>query len=215
MIKIKLLAVLLMALALLAMSAGPADAWFKSGNPTKTTGSVKFGKISFTFSFDKITCASATGEWSIQTKGQFKDHEKAGKQVKTTFGPDLYVKMRNWNQCKGEQPDVISPVVTIEDCSFQFQQEQKNTGSANALLSVVTECEVYLNFLFCADRLTPGNEQTGVNAFLKQIKSEQSGQNVLTTANVENIHTKGCQEVTNGTFESEERSLIEEGLELA
>ena len=214
MTKIKLLTVLLAALALLATSAGPADALFKSGNQAKTTGQIKFGKISFTFPSNKIACASATGAWSIQTKGQFKDHEKAEKQVKTTLGPNLYVKMYEWNHCIAEVSGFTDSIISFYDCTFQFQQQEKGAGSANALVSIVTECQITLHTFMCAFYLTPGKEQTGENAFLKQIKSEQSGQNVLATANVGGIHAKGCQEATNGTFESGERSLRAEGLEL-
>src|ERR1700674_4743777 len=125
MTKIKLLTVLVTALVLLAMPAAPAGAWFKSRNQAKTTGSVKLGKIIIETPTLKVECTSAGGEWSTQTKGQFKDHEKSGKQVKTTFGPNLYVKLQKWNNCEGTLSGFREPA-TVENCTFQFQQEQKS-----------------------------------------------------------------------------------------
>jgi hypothetical protein len=219
MTKIKLLTVLITALVLLAMPAAPAGAWFKSRNQTKTTGSVKLGKITIETSTVKVECTSASGEWSIQTKGQFKDHEQNGKQVKTTFGPNLYVKLQKWNNCEGMLDGFKEPAA-VGNCTFQFQQEQKNKGPADALVSVITPCRFgVIEPLRCFDTLFPGEEQSNINAFLKQVKAENSAKEaeVIATANVEGLDAKGCSgsNVENIKLRSEEGGMIAEGLELA
>lgn len=217
MIKIKLLTALVTALALMAMPAAPAGAWFKSRSQAKSTGSVKLAKPIFETPTMKVECTSADGEWSIQTKGQFKDHEKDGKQEKTTFGPDLYVKLQKWNNCKGELSGFREPALVFE-CTFQLQQEQKSKGLADALVSVITRCQFGIHFaLKCPNYLYPGEEQSTINAFLKQVKAENSAKEVIATANVEGLDAEGCQgmKVENVKFRSEAGGLIEEGLELA
>ncbi|HEV3070429.1 MAG TPA: hypothetical protein VGY76_03265 [Solirubrobacteraceae bacterium] len=217
MTKIKLLTVLITALVLLAMPAAPAGAWFKSRNQAKTTGSVKLGKTIFETSTMTVECNSAGGEWSIQTKGQFKDHEKSGKQEKTAFGPNLYVKLQKWNNCKGTLSGFTEPAI-VNNCTFQFQQEQESKGPADALVSVITPCQFGIHFaLKCPNTLFPGEEQSNINAFLKQVKAQNSAKEVIATANVEGLDAKGCSEmnVENIKLRSEEGGLIEEGLELA
>jgi hypothetical protein len=217
MTKIKLLTLLVTALVLLAMPAAPAGARFKSRNQAKTAGSVKLGKIIIETSTLKVECTSAGGEWSIQTKGQFKDHEKSGKQEKTTYGPNLYVKLQKWNNCEGTLSGFIEPA-TVENCTFQFQQEQESKGPADALVSVITPCRFGIHSpLKCTDTLFPGEEQSNINAFLKQVKAENSAKEVIATANVEGIDAKGCSgpNVENIKLRSQAGGMIEEGLELA
>jgi hypothetical protein len=201
------LALVAAALALMAFSARPAHAWFKSRNQAKTTGTLKVGKTVYDFSGAEISCESATGEWSIQTKGQFKDHEKGEKQVKTSSGPNLYIKIGE-RSCKGD-------AMPVESCTLQLRQEQKATGSAEAVVSVISGCQIPQPLFMCAYVLPPGNELTGANAFLKQIKSTQIQHVLLSTADVEGIHVEFCTQTNSGTFKSEEGGLIEEGLELA
>ncbi len=218
MAKIKLLTVLITALALLAMPVAPAGAWFKSRNEAKTTGSVKLGKTIIETPTMTVECNSAGGEWSIQTKGQFKDHEKSGKQERTVFGPDLYVKLQKWNTCKGTLSGFTEPAV-VSNCTFQFQQEQEESkGTGNALVSVITPCQFGIHFaLKCPNFLFPGEEQSNINAFLKQVSGENSAKEVLATANVGGLDAEGCtgMNVENIKLRSEAGGLIEEGLELA
>jgi hypothetical protein len=217
MTKIRLLTLFVAALVLLAVPAAPAGAWFKSRNQTKTTGSVKLGKTIFETPTMTVECASAGGEWSIQTKGQFKDHEQNGKQQKTNFGPNLYVKLQKWNNCKGTLSGFTEPAI-VENCEFQFQQEQKSKGLAEALVSVISPCQFGIHFaLKCPNTLFPGEEQSHINSFLKQVKAENSSKEVAATVNVEGLVAEGCEEkhVENIKLRSEEGGLIEEGLELA
>jgi hypothetical protein len=216
MTKIKLPTMLLTTLALLAVSATPAGAWFASRDQAKTTGSVKLGKIIIETSTVKVGCTSAGGEWSIQTKGQFKDHEKEGKQERTASGPNLYVKLQKWNNCEGELDGFKEPAA-VENCTFQFRQEQENKGPASALVSVTTPCRFgVIEPLLCIDTFFPGEEQANINAFLKQVKGENSAKEVIATANVEGLDAKGCSgpKVENIKLRSEEGGVIEEGLEL-
>jgi|GEM_PF-4238846 len=217
MTKIKLLTVLITALVLLAMPATPAGAWFRTRNEAKTTGPVKLGKTTIETPTMTVECSSAGGEWSIQTKGQFKDHEKSGKQERTIFGPNLYVKLQKWNNCKGTLSGFTEPAVVF-NCSFQFQQEQKNKGTGEALVSVITPCQFGIHFaLKCPNTLFLGEEQSNINAFLKGVKAENSAKEVVATANVGGLDAEGCtgMNVENIKFRSEAGGLIEEGLELA
>jgi hypothetical protein len=217
MIKIKLLVVgLVVTLAVTAMSAAPAGAWFKSRNQAKTTGLAHAGTTAFEAGGAKVSCESAAGEWSIQTKGQFKEHKQGEKQAKTTFGPHLYLKVLQWNGCKAEVA-LIKVAAKVSACEFQLEQPQKgvNTGTA----SVVSTCVITAPApVSCTITVPPGNEQTGVNAFLKAIKGENSGQSVLATAEVEGIHGKStceAEEFTKAKFKSAAGGLVAEGLELA
>ncbi len=217
MIKIKLLIALIVAFGLLAVPAAPAGAWFKSRNQANTTGSVKLGKPIFETPTMKVECDSAGGEWSIQTKGQFKNHEKGGKQEKTALGPNLYVKLQKWNNCKGTLSGFTEPAV-VNNCTFQLQQEQEGKGPAEARVSVITPCQFGIHFaLKCPNTLFLGEEQSNINAFLKGVKAENGAKEVIATAGVEGLDAEGCEamNVENIKFRSEKGGLIEEGLELA
>jgi hypothetical protein len=220
MVKIRPLAVLTAVLALMAMSAAPAGAWFKSRNQAKTTGLITLGKTSLEAGGAKATCETAAGEWSIQTKGPMQEHQVVNlqnpvnsKQVKTTFGPHLYIKISQWNNCKAEATLMKVPA-TVESCSFQLIQNEK--GSLTAEASTLGECVVKSSL--CTINVAAGNEQTGVNVFLKEIKGVNEGQKVASTAAVVGIRGKAscsAEEFTNGKFTSEEKGLKAEGLELA
>jgi hypothetical protein len=219
--KFKLLACCIAALALTATATAPVGAWFRSHNQAKTTGLVKYGKTTFDAPNGfTVKCESAAGEWSIQTKGQFKDHQQVNvknsensKQVKTTYGPHLYVKITQWNHC--EDATLVVLAAWVEPCTIQEEQPQK----AGSLIkySVVTPCVTIVTGDPCGFEIFAGNESTEVNAFLKQVKGENSDQDVLGTANVEGLQGDGgCTgPFTAGKFRSEEGSLNYEGLELA
>jgi hypothetical protein len=91
-----------------------------------------------------------------------------GEQQKTALGPDLYVKLQKWNNCEGTLSGFKEPAIVV-NCTFQFQQEQKNNGSADALVSVITPCQFGIHFgLKCINTLFPGEEQPNINAFLNR-----------------------------------------------
>lgn len=217
--KFKLLACFIAALALMA-TAAPAGSWFRSRNQAKTTGLVKYGKTTFEAPNGfKVRCENAAGEWSIQTKGQFKDHQQVSKnpenskQVKTTYGPHLYVKIMQWNHC--QDIPAFEWQAWVEPCTIQEEQPQK----AGSLIkySLITPCVTIVTGDPCGTEIFAGNESREVNAYLKQVKGENSGQDVLGTANVEGLQGDGlCTgPFTTGKFRSEEGSLNYEGLELA
>lgn len=223
MFKVKLLAGLAVGIAVMAMSAAPAGAWYRSLNQNKTQGPVTFGKTFFASGAAKVSCESAKGEWHIQTKGQWWEHEQNGKQLKTTNGPHLYIKIYQWNTCKAEVLAMKVPA-KVTECIFQLVQEQKG-NPATSTVDIASECVITIPVsekIVCLIKVTPGNH-SGENEGLKEVKGENSTgtQSVNSTANVEGIHDKGTEgkeckveNATNAIFKSEEGALKAEGLEL-
>jgi len=221
MIKIKLLAGLAVGIAVLAMSAAPAGAWFRSHNQNKTQGPITFGAITFSAAATNLSCESAHGEWHIQTKGNWWEHEQNGKQLKTTFGPHLYIKISQWNNCKAEVL-AMKVAAKISECIFQHEQEAK--GGTTATTTFVSACVITIPIsakVVCEITVTPGNHE-GVNELLKGLKMENSGQNVLGTLELEGVHGEGehgkeckLESFSNGKVKSSAGGQVAEGLELA
>ncbi len=220
MFKVKLLAGLAVGIAVMAMSAAPAGAWFRSLNQNKTQGPVTFGVTTFVSGAAKVSCESAKGEWHIQTKGNWWEHEQNGKQLKTTNGPHLYIKVYQWNKCTAEVLAMKVPA-KVTECIFQLVQEQKLSQTSTA--DIASECVITIPVsgeTVCEIKVTPGNH-AGENEGLKKIEGKNEGQNVVSTANVEGIHDKGeegkkckVENATNALFTSAAGGLKAEGLEL-
>ncbi len=221
--KVKLLIGLTAMVAFVAVSATPGGAWWKTRNQAKTTGLVTLGATTLETGAAKAECASAAGEWSIQTKGPQQEHQvvdqknpENSKQVKTTFGPHLNIKIYQWNNCKAEVLMMKVPA-TVPACSFQLVQEQKGTGKEEkGPADVVWPCKIETSL--CTISIPTGNEQTGANSALNAVKGKNEGQSVWGTAEVVGVHsTATCtkEELTNGKFKSVENGLKAEGLELA
>lgn len=220
MFKVKLLAGLAVGIAVMAMSAAPAGALYRTRNQNKTQGLVTFGTTSFASGSAKVSCETAHGEWQIQTKGQWWEHEQNGKQLKTTNGPHLYIKIYQWNNCTAEVLSMKVPA-KVSECIFQLKEEQKLGFVSTA--DVASECIITIPVsaeIVCLIKVTPGNH-SGENEELKSIKGENSGQNVNSTAEVEGIHDKGeegkkckVENATNAKFTSAAGALKAEGLEI-
>jgi hypothetical protein len=217
MIKIRLLAGLVATVAILVMSAAPAGAWFRSLNQAKTQGQVKLQVTTLTAGAATVSCQSANGEWSIQTKGNWWEHEQKNpnpelsKQVKTTFGPHLNIKITQWNNCKA----IVMGIKTeakVAACEFQLQQQK---GEFNLLAEIVAPCQISIPIAKCSITVFEGNHE-GINEGLSVVKSENVGQSVLATASVGEIHGEGCGEkFAAAKFESLPGGLRAEGLEVA
>lgn len=225
MIKLKLLVGLAFGVAILAMSAAPAGAWFRSLNQQKNQGPITFGVITLSTGSATVSCQSASGEWHIQTKGPWWEHEvknqnpELSKQVKTIQGPHLYIKIHQWNNCKAEVLAMKIPA-TISQCIFQHEQELK--GATTATTTFVSACAIKIPIgkMACEIVVTPGNH-AGVNELLKGLKLENSGQNVLGTIEMEGVHGEGesgkeCKlgNFTNGKVKSEVGGQVAGGLEV-
>lgn len=220
MTRLKLLAAMAAAVALTAMSAAPASATFKSLLATK--GHASLTAVSFATGGLKVTCASGSGEWHLQTKGKFEETEhKTGKteedkQVATLSGPHLYIAVAEWSGCKGEVLG-IKVAATVEACEFQVVQTQK--GTTKGTMSVVTECVLKTAKPFgCTITLSAGKEASGTNAFLKEVKLENGHEGLLAMApavegisGTTNCEKEGAGKFTNGTMTGEAESLTTEG----
>jgi hypothetical protein len=227
MTRLKVLMGLTLGVALIAVSAAPAGAWFKSRNQAKTQGLVSItGTTTLETGAAVVSCATASGEWKIQTKGEWQEHEvkkpnpEESKQVKTTFGPHLNIKIYQWNTCKSKVTGVEAKATKVSECSFQLEQPQKGVNTATA--TVIAPCVITatVGTSICEITVTPGNKE-GVNEGLEKVTGVNSGQNLLATAAVELIHGKtsgtGCsgEEFKAGKFKSPTEGLVGEGLELA
>lgn len=211
MTKIKLLLVGLVAsLAVMALSATPAGAWFRSLNQ-KYQGPVEFSKTELAVGAAKTTCEKAEGEWHLQTKGQWWEHKEKGnpetdKQVKTLFGPHLYIKINKWNNCESNVTGIVVKGVTVSECVFQVEQAQK--GATTGTGTVVSNCVITVPAKpECIITVTPGNHE-GTNELLSEIKeATNSGKNITATIAIGGgIHGKASclkpEEFTNGKFTS-------------
>ncbi len=218
MLKFKLLAGVAASLAILALSAAPAGAWFASLNG-KSQGPAKIvSTTTLTVGANaKVSCETAEGEWHLQTKGQFKLHEKGGNQEPTTKGPHLYIKISKWNKCKATVLGVSVSGVTVSPCEFQLEQPTKGVNKSTA--TVITACviTVPLKPTPCTITVFAANESTGLNDFLEKVVGENSGKNVVAEAKVEGIHGEAsCLSggFTTGKFESLAEGLVAEELNL-
>jgi hypothetical protein len=221
MFKIKLLTALIGVVAMVAMSAAPADALFKSRNGTSQGQAKIISPTTLTVggaAGAKVTCQSADGEWHLQSKGQFKEHEVGNKQVATTEGPHLYIKISKWNNCTAEVSMIkVTTGVEVTPCAFQLEEEQKLAGKGTA--SVITACVVKVLKPECIIEVFAGVEsQTEpVNAFLKEVSAENGQNSILGTAAVTGIKgTAKCLEggFKTGEFKSAKGGLVGGSLEL-
>lgn len=224
MIRIKLLLVgLAAAVALTAVSAAPAGAIFKSRNGTSQGQAKIAGVTTLTVgAAAKVSCGGADGEWHLQTKGKFQEHEQGEKQVATTEGPHLYIKITKWNQCSAEVSGVkITKGVEVSACEFQLEQVQKGSPTTGTA-SVIRPCVITITgTVSCTITVFAGKEnqnpELAVNAFLKEIKAVNGQNSILGTANVEGIKGEAsCLTggFSTGTFKSGEGTLIGTSLEL-
>ncbi len=198
---------------IMAMSAAPAGAWFRSLNQAKTQGQVKLGVTTLATGGATVTCQNAFGEWKIQTEGNWWEHEVNGKQLKTIEGPHLYLQIKQWNNCKAEV-SLLKTEAKVLACEFQLEQPNKLETKSTA--TVVSECVISIPAAKCQIGVPPGTH-TGGNEGLKEVKGEtnKQAQSVLATAAVTGIHGEGCGEkFENAKFTSAEGSLRAIGLEL-
>jgi hypothetical protein len=219
MIKIKLLAGLVAGLAIMAMSAAPAGAWFKSLNGTPQGQAKIIGTTELIAGGAKVSCESASGEWHIQTKGQWWEHNQNGKQEPTTEGPHLYIKISKWNTCKATVALEKVKSVTVSACEFQL--EQPNKGETKATGTVVSTCTIKVPLTKeCVITIPPGSKKQTepINELLGKTEAENSGKNLLGTAEVGGIHGTGTcleGEFVKGEFKSLPKELVGEELNLS
>jgi hypothetical protein len=181
-------------IAVLAVSAAPASAWWEatgkqwkgSVNVIKSGEFVTEGAVKAT-----VVCPEneINAKWSIQTKGQIKIHEKAEKQLQTKTGPHLNFQIKWGKACTTALGADKVPVI-VKDCELQLVQ---NPRSFTATVGVVKEC--VLKFSVC-EIIVPAGMETepqsnkGHNVGLEAVSLVNVGvgePNQLDKINVENI----------------------------
>jgi hypothetical protein len=206
--KLRALGVLAGFIAALAVTAAPASAWFYAPGqqwkgPVKITNSGIFAYGEATNKAEvKCVAKEIEGLWSIQTKGQIKDHEnqETGKQVQTKWGPHLTIQIKTWGSgCKAKIGGASEIAAEVKPCRLQAVDPQK--GSTTATGGVETECVIKAGN--CELHVPAGMEKEpgsgeGINVGLHEIKFENSGNNLLGKINVTGVHaekqpnTPGC-----------------------
>ena len=201
----KTLSILAGITAVLAFSAIPASAEFKSTmKPPQSQGNITVIN-SGVFEDEKvpIKCVEKEikGQYHIQTKGQIKEHEVGNKQKQATEGPHLIIQIKSWGKCKAVVTGLGVPA-EVKACDFQLVQRtsvgQKAAEPLVATASggVLTTCLLKIGIKtaepICELQIPPGMETAkesdqGINVGLEETKLENSGANILATVSV----TKG------------------------
>jgi hypothetical protein len=176
MFRLKSMSILAGMIAVLCVSAAPAAAWWEANSSAtkEATGEGKAVVIKSGEFVDQkipVICPAegVTVTWSIQTKGQIKQHQVEEKQLKTKFGPHLNLAFKWGTGCTSE---ILGEKVkaTVSDCELQLVQQK---GSLVATGGVVTLCVVKAGP--CVIQVPAGMEKQagsneGVNVGLKETK---------------------------------------------
>jgi hypothetical protein len=210
MIKAKLVAVFSAIVAVLAFSAAPAFAEFESTNGT-THGLFKTGTAVLTGGGGTLSCTSTAGEWKIRTAGKIEEQEKEGKQVPALKGPHENLTISTWTGCNVTTKSGIKATPTIGACTLQLEQ---GPGVVKAKGGIVSACKVETKVLFISCVLTTpaAKEAEKVNFGLEKNILENSGTNLLTTAEDTGITTtvtNGCKTGgVEGSKEGTEKAVV-------
>src|ERR1700682_4478485 len=135
----KTLSILAGITAVLAFSAIPASAEFKSTmKPPQSQGNITVIESGvFEDEGVPIKCVEKEikGQYHIQTKGQIKEHEVGNKQKQATEGPHLIIQIKSWGKCKATILGISIPA-EVKGCDFQLVQRtsvgQKEANIATA-----------------------------------------------------------------------------------
>ncbi|HEV3071427.1 MAG TPA: hypothetical protein VGY76_08390 [Solirubrobacteraceae bacterium] len=199
MFRLKTLSVLAGLIAVLAVSAAPASAWWESngtetkGKATVTESGAFVDKAGTVTAEVKCPPNEIEGKWSIQTKGEIKIHLKEEKQLETKFGPHLHLNVTNWGKnCVASigTTKFKAGEVKISPCELQLVQEK---GVFTATAGVVTACRIEV--AICTIIVPAGMEKQqgsneGINVGLKEVKLENSGSNQIDKANVTGVRAE-------------------------
>jgi len=212
MIKAKLVAVFSAMVAVLALSAAPALAEFQS-NSNSTAGQAKTGLLVIQGGGATLTCQGSEGEWKIQTKGKFLEHEKGEKQVKSLKGPQQYITFNKFVGCKASTSEFKELTPKVGTCTLHLEQLQGATAKG----AIVNECSIETTVLFLTCKIsTPaGKEEPPVNFNLEKNTLENVQNNLLVTAEDTGITSepKGtCPGVTATKEATEKATLFEQGV---
>jgi hypothetical protein len=185
--QLKALGVLTGLVAVLAISATPASAWFKATTSTGTATVLASGEFKYAGQGTiKCPAKEIVATWAIQTAGQIKEHQINGKQELTTFGPHLHIVVTKWGpNCIAEIGTTKIGVggVIVKPCEFQLVQEKTSLVATGG---VVTPCLVKIGTgsPLCEIQVPAGMETSaesgkGINVGLSKIALENKGTNLL------------------------------------
>lgn len=221
MFRLKALSLLAGIVAVLAVSASPASAWWEAAKQLKgpirviQAGSFVDGEGAAKFVV-KCPANEVVARWSIQTAGQIKIHEKEGKQEQTNLGPHLNIQVKSWGaNCKAKIGEAAEVKAEVKACELQLVQSK---GSFTATGGVVTECRI--KAANCESIVPAGMEKSpesgeGINVGLKEAVLENITPNQLDKVNVTGVRAEkqanaGCvlttvqkAELTGLEFEAE------------
>jgi hypothetical protein len=213
MFRAKLLTIIVGMLATLAVTAVPALAEFQS-NSSSTSGKAKTGPLVIEGGGATLECTSSEGEWKIQTAGKIKEHEKEGKQVASTKGPQQYITFNKFSGCLAKTTEMKNLKPRVGTCVLHLEQEAGSFSAEGAIASV---CEIETKVLFftCKISTPEANETTGENINLKENTLSKGGSNLEVIAADEGITSepKGtCPGVSKTKTAKEKATLLEEGV---
>lgn len=197
MFRAKLLTVIVGMLATLAVTAVPAFAEFKSTSG-KPTGNGKSGPLVLEGGGATLECTSASGTGTILSGAGGKEQLK---------GPVLQLKTTTWNGCKAKTKGIKEATPKVKACVLNLTQA---AGGTKAKGSVVTECTVSTTVLFitCTIHVPPGNGTE--NSELLTNTLENSGNNLIITAEDSGITqtiSGTCPGVT-ATHEAKQKATV-------
>jgi hypothetical protein len=176
MFRVKMAAIFAAMVAVLALSAVPAFAIFKSTN-SKATGAGKSGPVVLEGGGATLECTSAEGTGEIQNA--------EGKAA--TEGPTLLLKTATWNGCKAKSSGIKEAKPKVKACTLALKQA---AGETKAKGSVLTECTVETTVLFLTCKISVPAENGTENVNLMTNTLENSGGNLIVKAADEGVTTK-------------------------
>jgi hypothetical protein len=206
--RLKTLSIFAGMVAMLAVSAVPASAWWQSKQSQGIIRVIRAGEFVVGEGEHRLATKCPVEEvkaqFHIQTKGQLKNHgQESGKQEPTTFGPHLAIQVKSWGKgCTttvGKNPEGLK--TEVEPCSLQLVQQKE---SLEATGGVISTCIVRIPGL-CELQIPAGMEKQpgsnqGINVGLKEITLEnvKGGQIDKVNAHTGGLDQKG--EFTDGIY---------------
>ncbi len=193
----KALSVLAGMVAMLAISVASASAqWEANGIGTTGKGRVTESGVFIGGSGagkSEVKCPEEGIEasWSIQSSGQIKIHNSAGKQESVKKGPHLYINVMKWGPKCSAKIGGASPIQAhLKPCELQLVQA---TGNFVATGGVATECRIEAGpctIIVPAGMETGAETNTGINVGLSETKLENVGKNQIDKVNTTGIRAE-------------------------
>ena len=178
--KLKLLAIFMASLSVLAVAATPASAFFEATNG-RTSGPATAGSTTLTQAKgNSISCSKAVGAWVIRSTGKVFEQTKGPGQQITKQGPHQDISVSKWEGCFA---NAKTPVV-VEPCVIQIAQPK---GASLGWGSVVTQCQIIITLapgIVCNIHVSP----SAANEILNKVNvTKGPEETTVATAAIENL----------------------------